>query len=84
MPRGDLARQLELHPFLQLDEEQRSISIRAGVWDVPEPLIIPVGYSLLVDAGVTLRFAAEAALIAHGTVRFEVSRPQPFSSAVAE
>ena len=77
VPRGDLSQQMESHPFLKLDAERQHVRIAAGEWDVLNPLVVPAGYSLLVDAGVTLRFAPEAALIVHGTVQFVGEKAAP-------
>jgi hypothetical protein len=70
VPLGDVAQQLETHPFLELDGAKNHISIAAGSWDVLESLIIPASYSLHIKGGTTLSFASDAILLSRGVVTF--------------
>ncbi len=77
VPYGDLAQQLEAHPFLEVDDASNHVSIATGSWDVLESLIIPVGYSLHIQAGTTLSFAPDAILLSRGAVTFSGESAAP-------
>jgi hypothetical protein len=66
LPTGDIRSQLARHPFLSLDSKAQRAEIRKGRWTVRESLEIPPGLTLLIHAGTTLRFSADASLIVHG------------------
>ena len=69
VPESNVAEQLKLHSFLELEEEANRLVVPEGQWLVNVPLIIPPGYNLYIEPGVTLKFAASAVLIVHGSLR---------------
>ena len=58
---------VSIHPFLR--KKGKAYVIPSGDHNVTEDLVIPHGHDLLINAGVTLRFASEATLISEGTIR---------------
>jgi len=58
------------HPFLQFDRTGDSLRIEMGDWIVNEPLVVPRGVALEIEAGARLRFATDAFLLAFGATRF--------------
>ena len=77
IPRGDVAGQLAIHRFLRLNTELARFEIGSGNWDVTASIIIPQGYSLKIEAGATLSFAADATLISYGMVELAGSAAAP-------
>jgi hypothetical protein len=77
VPRGDRGQLMRLHSYLEIDAEKKLVSIPVGSWDVLTSLVIPSGYSLFVSPGVTLRFASDAVLVAHGSVQFAGEQSAP-------
>lgn len=69
VPDSTVEQQLQQHAFLRLDAATKTLRIAPGEWRVTTPLVVPAGIALEVPAGVRLRFAADAALIAHGPVQ---------------
>jgi hypothetical protein len=69
VPVSSVAEQLNRHPFLALEKNSSQLIISAGQWLVETPLIVPPGYSLHVDAGVTLKFSQDAIMLIHGSLR---------------
>ena len=73
----DLAATLERHPFLDYRAEERALVAARGAWDVPEDLVLPSGIGLVLGAGVTLRFAEGALLLAEGPLSFRGTAEEP-------
>jgi len=69
VPESNVAEQLKLHSFLELEEDANRLVVPEGQWLINVPLIIPPGYSLYIEPGATLGFAASAVLIVHGSLR---------------
>jgi len=77
IPDSTAAEQLKRHSFLSVNESDNTLIINGGSWQVTEDLIIPKGFKLLINAGVTLEFAADTALIAYGAVTMSGSAESP-------
>jgi len=85
--RADLQELLARFPFLSWNGD--SFEISAGVWQVPEPLIIPRQLdlpggdrpvrqpALLIEAGVELQFGPDAFLASHGACIAQGTAVQP-------
>ena len=58
---------MTIHPFL--GKEGKTYIIPNGDYNVTEDLVIPYGHELLINSGVTLRFASQATLISEGAIR---------------
>lgn len=70
VPGSNIAEQLEAHSFLELRPGTQEMFIPPGRWTVNSSIVVPPGYSLHVGSGTELLFAADAALIAHGYLKF--------------
>jgi hypothetical protein len=77
IPVGDVAEQLERHPFLVRGEEPRTLEICSGAWSVRGALVVPSGFSLRMAAGTSLRFESDGVLIAYGDLQFEGTQQAP-------
>lgn len=55
-------------PFLQLDEASASFIIPAGEWTVAEPMMLPKGMGLEIEAGAKLAFAENAGILMSGPI----------------
>jgi hypothetical protein len=77
IPQSTVAEQLKQHRFLSLDETGKTLIINGGSWQVTGDLIVPTGFNLVIDKGVTLEFLADTALISHGTVTMTGSPESP-------
>jgi hypothetical protein len=77
VPSSSLAEQFLQHPFLERGEAGNELKIRQGSWAVSSDIIIPPGFTLLAEAGTTLEFAPDVALISFGPVRFIGSEDKP-------
>ncbi|MFT5048886.1 MAG: hypothetical protein ACI8QZ_000273 [Chlamydiales bacterium] len=65
-----LSAALASQPCLSYDVEGQRLSLRAGVWDLDQDLLVPRGMILHCGPGVTLRFAAGKALISASALSF--------------
>ncbi|MDJ0704159.1 MAG: hypothetical protein QNJ46_12820 [Leptolyngbyaceae cyanobacterium MO_188.B28] len=61
---------LARHPFLRRGEREDVLLLQSGEWDVQGHLILPQGIRLQAEPGVTLRFEADALLVARGPLEF--------------
>lgn len=77
MPKGDVAEQLSRHSFLTYDKELKVLSIKIGVWEVTENLVIPKDMKLVARGGTTLLFKENTQLISHSPVIFKGSDVEP-------
>jgi hypothetical protein len=77
LPVGDVDEQVARHAFLHLDAATHTLRIARGKWVVDANLVIPVGYVLRIEAGATLRFAQDAALISYGPVEMAGTESSP-------
>lgn len=63
--------------WLTIDEERKIITIRPGDWVLSDNLVIPPGYALVANAGVTLDLRDGANLISYSRLLFEGSPTDP-------
>jgi len=68
---------LERHPFLRYDATRGELLGLAGTWDVQGDLVLPEGVPLRLVAGTTLRFPADAVLLATAALVFEGTAREP-------
>jgi len=73
----DLAEALAGQPCLKYDVEAERLSLRPGVWDLDDDLLVPRGMTLYAGPGVTLRFAAGKALISSSPLSFKGAPDEP-------
>jgi hypothetical protein len=79
LPAARLDEQLEQHEFLSVDSGDGTVTVAAGDWTVASSLVIEAGHTLVVEAGTTLRFANDAALVAFSPIRLEGTAAAPVS-----
>jgi len=77
IPIEDLDGALARHAFLAWRKGDDFLRVTPGTWEVPEPLVLPPGFGLEVDAGTTLRFDADAFLLATGPLRLRGTAEAP-------
>jgi hypothetical protein len=77
VPSATLEVALERHAFLSWDAASRMLSAARGDWKVAGSLVLPDGVGLAIGPGTTLRFAADALLVASGPLRFHGSAEEP-------
>jgi len=65
------------HPFLSFDETAKVATVRKGRWVVDGPLVMPEGYALHAEAGTTLQFQPDAALVVYGATVFRGTEDDP-------
>ncbi len=63
--------------FLVHDGDAKELRVTAGDHTVGRDLVVPIGVTLVIPAGTTLRFAAAAAIVAHGPIRFTGTAEAP-------
>ena len=66
LPGSSVDEARQRHSFLTFDEHARVATVRKGSWTVDGSLVVPKGYTLHVEAGTTLRFPSDGALLAYG------------------
>jgi hypothetical protein len=59
---------LSRYRFIKRVADSDELVIRSGRWRLTDPLILPAGYRLRIEAGATLRFAADAVMIVNGAL----------------
>ena len=72
-----LAEALSAHPFLEYSEEEKSLIVKSGDWNVEGDLILPDKLGLRILPGTTLRFAEEKILFANAAVTVEGTFDEP-------
>ena len=73
-----LSEALEDHELLRQDgEAPGALTVRPGVWTVQDPLVLPDGVGLTLEAGTTLRFGPDAFLLARGPLIFRGTASDP-------
>ncbi len=77
IPESSVEHELDKHDFLTFDEKNNIIKIKKGVWDVKHPIIIPPGYTLVADKGVSLFFDQQSYILAHGQIMLLGSKEFP-------
>jgi len=77
IPAASLEEALERHPFLRWDAEAEILRANRGDWQVAGSLVLPEGIGLEAGPGTTLRFGADALLVASGPLRFRGSAEAP-------
>jgi hypothetical protein len=68
---------LAQHPYLQPVAGQDTLHIASGTWDVNGNLVLPAGFGLRLDPGVTLRFGRDNYLLASGPLDFQGTDDAP-------
>ncbi len=64
-------------PFLKVDEQNKRIYIQAGNHVVNSDLIVPAGYKLLANAGVSLDFKNSSKLVSYSALLFTGTEDLP-------
>ena len=77
IPTSSIEKMLANHGFLTLDKMNNVIKINKGEWDVVQPIIVPPGYTLLSDGGVTLYFEEDSYILSHGQINFSGTSQLP-------
>jgi hypothetical protein len=77
IPASTIAAQLAGRGFLSHDGAAKELRVAAGHHAVRRDLIVPADTTLVIGRGTTLRFAPDAAVIAHGPVRIEGTDESP-------
>ncbi|MFH1998784.1 MAG: right-handed parallel beta-helix repeat-containing protein, partial [Planctomycetota bacterium] len=72
-----LAEALDRYPCLEYQMDTDELHVRGGTWTLKEDLLVPAGYALHIPEGVTLRFAAEAALVTDSPLFFKGTAERP-------
>lgn len=73
----DLTALLDRHSCLSYQPETDRLSLRPGVWNVDEDLVLPTGRALFSGPGVTLRFAPGAVLFCTGPLEWKGTAAAP-------
>jgi hypothetical protein len=55
----------------------QEIRVVEGDWSIRAPIIVPRGYTLVIDAGASLRFDPESYILSHGRVSAEGTKDRP-------
>ena len=63
--------------FIESNESNKTLSIRAGEWIIDRPLILPSEYTLNVSEGVTFKLKDKGILIAQGPINLLGSSQSP-------
>ncbi len=93
IPTASLTDVLDRIHFARWDDERQAVVLRAGQWQVNEPLILPDNVKLIVDPGTTIQFGTDAFLLVRGPmslvgtpespIRFEALEGQTWQGIVA-
>jgi hypothetical protein len=65
------------HPKFIISDDQKNITIPAGLWEIDEPLILPAGWDLSINSGANLTFASKARLVVQGALVIKGTKQQP-------
>ncbi len=79
IPASTVTAALQGRDFLAYDGDAKELRVTAGDHTVGRDLVVPIGVTLVIPAGTTLRFAAAAAIVAHGPVRFSGTAEAPIT-----
>ncbi len=63
--------------FLHVDDENKLIHIKKGIWQIDEPLVFPAGYQVLAEGGTQLTFQSGAYLLAYSPLQWEGTAEAP-------
>jgi hypothetical protein len=63
--------------FLSKDEHRKRITIRPGKWTITQDLIIPAGYTLNCEGGLTINLEQSAAILSYSPLEFTGSEDRP-------
>jgi hypothetical protein len=77
IPSATLDEILSQHSYLLWNAERGILELRPGVWNIRQSLVLPENLGLSIPAGTTLRFTADAALIASGPLFFTGTPGRP-------
>ncbi len=77
VPSASVEDMVAAHSFVSVDEASKRVRVPAGDWTLESSLVLPEGYGLDLEAGVTLRFPAEAILLVHGDVQWRGTDESP-------
>lgn len=77
LPKVILGKTLIEHPFLKFDEDSKTMSVKAGEWEVKNWIVIPENVELKIPAGTTLRFNSDAGLLSKGPVSMGGTLKEP-------
>lgn len=63
--------------FLVVNEDQRTISIPPGSWTVTKALVIPEGYSFVIEAGANITLKGSGRLVSYSPLEWRGSSDRP-------
>jgi len=63
--------------FMEINEDTKTIIIKQGYWKLEEDLIIPEGYSVLVNPGTTIDLTNSTLIISYSNLQFLGKQPSP-------
>jgi hypothetical protein len=69
--------QLFLHPFLTIDEADKKLCIKQGLWEVKNSIVVPASYDLVVSEGTTLTISKGKGIFACGGLIFKGTVENP-------
>jgi hypothetical protein len=79
-----ISSELSKHPFL-IKGKGNTLIVKKGVWNVTGDLMIPSGYLLHIEAGVTLKFSKHSIFISSSSTEFQGTKEEPiFLSSIAK
>ena len=71
------AKPLRDFEFIHIDETLRKIRLKAGEWYLDEPVVIPPGYDVIGEPGLTLHMSNSAKILSHSPVHLIGSSESP-------
>jgi len=66
LPMSTLLTSASIPPYLSINRQDRVVTIKKGIWEIPSLLVIPDHFRLVISAGTTLKFGQEAGLFVPG------------------
>ena len=69
--------QLSLHPFLTIDEADKKLYIKQGLWEVNNSIVVPANYNLVMSEGTTLTISKGKGIYATGGLKFKGTAENP-------
>jgi hypothetical protein len=77
IPASTITAALQGRDFLTHDGDAKELHVTAGDHTIGRDLVVPDGVTLVIPSGTTLRFAATAAIVSHGPVKFNGTAEAP-------
>jgi len=75
VPQSSLQHQASLHSqYLMVNSPAYTMTIKPGIWQVGETIVVPQDFVLEISAGTTLQFGQQAGIVSRGALRFRGTR----------